>query len=49
MPLSQPSAVIVGGQEWPLRFPGGYPCKLVLDYDLKEGRFKSADYKMGYE
>ena len=27
----------------------GYPCKLALDYDLKEGRFKSADYKMAYE
>ncbi len=27
----------------------GYPCKLALDYDLKEGRFKAADYKMPYE
>ncbi len=27
----------------------GHPCKLALDYDLKEGRFKSADYKLGYE
>ncbi len=26
-----------------------YPYRLALDYDLKEGRFKSADYKMGYE
>ncbi len=27
----------------------GYPCKLALDYDLSEGRFKAADYKMAYE
>ncbi len=27
----------------------GYPCKLALDYDLTEGRFKAADYKTAYE
>ncbi len=26
-----------------------YPYRQALDYDLKEGRLKSADYKMGYE
>ncbi len=25
------------------------PCKLALDYDLSEGSFKAADYKMAYE
>ncbi len=27
----------------------GYPCKLALDYDLNEGRFKATDYRMPYE
>ncbi len=27
----------------------GYPCKLALDYDIKAGRFNTADYKMAYE
>ena len=27
----------------------GYPCKLALDYDLLEGRFKATDYRMPYE
>ena len=27
----------------------GYPCKLALDYDLSEGRFKATDYRMPYE
>ncbi len=27
----------------------GYPCKLALDYDLTEGRFKATDYRMAYE
>jgi len=24
----------------------GYPCRLAMNYDLKEGRFKSADYRL---
>ncbi len=24
----------------------GYPCRLAMDYDLKEGRFKSIDYRV---
>ncbi len=26
-----------------------YPCKLALNYDLSEGRFKATDYMMAYE
>jgi twinkle protein len=24
----------------------GYPCRLAMNYDLKEGRFKSIDYRV---
>jgi len=27
----------------------GYPCKLAINYDLTEGRFKATDYRMPYE
>ena len=27
----------------------GYPCKLKIDYDLNEGRFKATDYLRPYE
>ncbi len=27
----------------------GYPCRLALTYDLAEGRYKAADYRMAYE
>jgi len=27
----------------------GYPCRLTIDYDLAEGRFKATDYRMSYE
>lgn len=27
----------------------GYPCRLSVDYDLGEGRFKASDYRMAYE
>ncbi len=27
----------------------GYPCKLAVNYDLNEERFKAVDYRMAYE
>ena len=26
-----------------------YPCRLAIDYDLAEGRFKATDYRMPHE
>jgi len=26
----------------------GYPCKLKMDFDLKSGKYRSADYEVGY-
>ena len=27
----------------------GYPCRLAINYDLLEGRFKPTDYRMAHE
>ena len=40
-----PTAIAVA-ETWEPEIHVRHPCRLAMDYDLKEGRFKSIDYRL---